>query len=82
MDEVKFCSYCGKLTSSSYCYCPWCGKSLENKTDISRVLDQSMNKIERIQLQERLVELEKLESCLDHLEEEIEEFLSKPSRRG
>jgi len=82
MDEVKFCSYCGKLTSSSYSYCPWCGKSLENKTDISQVLDQSMEKIEKIQLKERLEELEKLETCLDHLEEEIEEFLSKPTGRS
>ena len=79
MDEVKFCSCCGKLTSTCYSYCPWCGKSLENKTDMSQVLNQTMDKLEKIQLEDRLIELEKLESCLDHLEEELEAFLSKAS---
>ncbi|MDA3955860.1 hypothetical protein [Oceanispirochaeta sp.] len=79
MDEVKFCSYCGKLTGSCYSFCPWCGKSLENRTDMSQVLNQSMDKLEKIQLEDRLIELEKLESCLDHLEEELETFLSKAS---
>jgi predicted amidophosphoribosyltransferase len=79
MDEVKFCSYCGKLTSSCYSFCPWCGKSLENRTDMSQVLNQSMDKLEKIQLEDRLIELVKLESCLDHLEEELETFLSKAS---
>ncbi|MDC7234333.1 MAG: hypothetical protein PQJ58_13960 [Spirochaetales bacterium] len=79
MDEVKFCSYCGKLTSSTYSYCPWCGKSLENKSNISDVLNHSLDKIEKIQLEDRLLELEKLESCLDHLEEEIDAFLAKSS---
>lgn len=79
MDEVKFCSYCGKLTSSSYSFCPWCGKSLQVKTDLSEVLNKSMDKLEKIQLEERLNELEKLESCLEHLEEEIDAFISKAS---
>ncbi len=79
MDEVKFCSYCGKLTSSCYNFCPWCGKSLQMKTDLSSVLNKSMDKLEKIQLEERLSELEKLESCLEHLEEEIDAFLSKTS---
>jgi len=77
MEEVKFCSYCGKLTSSTYAYCPWCGKSLENKTDLSAALDKSLEKLEKIQMEERLVELDKLQSCLDHLEEEIDAFLAK-----
>jgi predicted amidophosphoribosyltransferase len=79
MDEVKFCSSCGKLTSSCYTYCPWCGKSLESKTDLSQVLSRSMDKLEKVQLADRLHELEKLETCLDNLEEELEAFLSKAS---
>ena len=79
MDEVKFCSYCGKLTSSCYNFCPWCGKSLQNKTDLSTVLNKSMDKLEKVQLEERLNELDKLDSCLEHLEEEIDAFLARSS---
>ncbi len=79
MDEVKFCSYCGKLTSTAYRFCPWCGKNLEPKTSVAEALNHSLDKIEKIQMEDRLVELEKLETCLDHLEEEIEAFLSKAS---
>ena len=79
MDEVKFCSYCGKLTSSCYSYCPWCGKSLQVNTDLKAALGKSLDKLEKIQLEERLTELEKLENTLEHLEEEIEAFLSKAS---
>lgn len=79
MDEVKFCSYCGKLTSSSYSYCPWCGKSLENKGDIADALNKSLDKLEKMQMEDRLHELEKLEICLENLEEEIDAFLSKAS---
>ena len=64
MDEVKFCSYCGKLTSSCYSYCPWCGKSLENKSSVADALNNSLNKMEKIQMEDRLLELEKLETCL------------------
>ncbi|MDC7240151.1 MAG: hypothetical protein PQJ50_07315 [Spirochaetales bacterium] len=79
MDEVKFCSYCGKLTSSCYSYCPWCGKSLVHKSSVSDALNSSLNKMEKIQMEDRLHELEKLETCLDNLEEEIDAFLSKAS---
>lgn len=79
MDEVKFCSYCGKLTSSNYSYCPWCGKSLENKGNIAEVMNPSLDKLEKNQMEDRLIELEKLEICLENLEEEIEAFLSKAS---
>lgn len=79
MDEVKFCSCCGKLTNSTYSYCPWCGKSLETKGNITEVFNKSLDKLEKIQMKDRLLELEKLEICLDNLEEEIEAFLSKAS---
>ena len=77
MEEVKFCSYCGKLTSSCYVYCPWCGKSLENKAGLAEVLDKPFGKIEKIQVEEKLEALDKLQSCLDSLEEELEAFLAK-----
>ena len=77
MEEVKFCSYCGKLTSSCYAYCPWCGKSLENKTELAEVLDKPFDAMEKIQVEEKLEVLNKLQSCLDSLEEEIEAFLAK-----
>lgn len=79
MDEVRFCSYCGKLTNSAYSFCPWCGKSLENKSTISEALNNSLDRLERIQMEDRLMELEKLEICLDNLEEEIEAFLARTS---
>lgn len=77
MEEVKFCSYCGKLTSSCYAFCPWCGKGLEPKTDLAEVLDKPFDRMERIQVEERLEVLDKLQSYLDSLEEEIEAFLAK-----
>lgn len=77
MEEVKFCSYCGKLTSSCFAYCPWCGKNLENRSDLASVLEKPFEKIEKIQMEERLEALNKLQSCLDSLEEEIDAFLAK-----
>ncbi len=77
MEEVKFCSYCGKLTSSCYSFCPWCGKSLENKTELQDVLEKPFSKLEKIQVEEKLEVLDKLQSCLDSLEEELEAFLAK-----
>ncbi len=77
MDEVKFCDDCSKLISTEYNYCPWCGKKRERSMDLPSLLEQAMGSLEKIQMEDRLDNLAKLEDSLDSLEGEINAFLSK-----
>ncbi len=77
MDEVRFCDSCSKLLSTAYHYCPWCGRSQLRDIDLASALEQSMESLAKIQLEDRLDNLAKLEDSLDSLEGEINAFLSK-----
>lgn len=64
------CGGCGKLISSSFSYCPWCGYSRINQSNEDS-LELRYQQFKRKQAECRRSQLEKMEEQLDTLEKEL-----------
>ncbi len=71
MEEVRFCAWCGKIVNLKFHYCPWCGRNLYKSEDPEITVDRVIKKMTRMQTNDRLATLEKIENQLGDLEEEI-----------
>ena len=64
------CKGCGKVIENKFFYCPWCGYSrVENKTETGIELGYRQHC--QKQLDNRLIQLQKMNDQLDQLEEEL-----------
>jgi hypothetical protein len=71
MEEVRFCAWCGKIVNLKFHYCPWCGRNLFKREEPAVTVDRVVDKISRLQTNEQLATLEKMENQLGDLDEEI-----------
>ena len=71
MEEVRFCAWCGKIVNLKFHYCPWCGKNLFKQEDPEVTVNRVVKNMTRIQTNDQLATLEKMESQLGDLDEEI-----------
>lgn len=79
MEEIRFCSFCGKILEETHHYCPHCGT--QNRDDIvfETIVDTSLDRIEKVRMSNEIERLEKLEDILGKLEDELNLFLSVKS---
>ena len=75
MEEVRFCAWCGKIVNLKFHYCPWCGKNLFKSEDPNVTVDRVVKNMTRVHRNNQLATLEKMESQLGDLEEEINSII-------
>ncbi|RKX77812.1 MAG: hypothetical protein DRP87_08165 [Spirochaetes bacterium] len=71
-----FCSFCGKVLSKEFNYCPFCGTTCKDVLTFENIVKESFDSVEKVNLTQGLHRLERLESHLVELEEELTAFLS------
>ena len=76
MDDIIFCPFCGESINRDFHYCPHCGTTCKDVSSFDQIIEDSMNRIEKVSFKQGIKRLEKLESELDKLESELDMFLS------
>jgi len=77
MEEVIFCSSCGKVVDRGYNYCPFCGSHIGQGPALQDVIDESFEHIEETVRRLAFKRLEDIERQLDSLECELSAFMSR-----
>ncbi|MDC7221415.1 MAG: hypothetical protein PQJ59_15880 [Spirochaetales bacterium] len=77
MEEVRFCAWCGKIVNLKFHYCPWCGKNLFKREEPGVTVNKIVNKMSRLQTNDKLATLEKMENQLGDLEDEISAIIDE-----
>lgn len=78
MESIKFCSHCGGLLEKGFLFCPYCGAELTEKFEPASLLDGPFKRMEAMTATVSLRRLEGCRDALDHLERELDDFLSRP----
>ncbi len=79
MEDIRFCSFCGRILNGSFNYCPFCGTQNKDILSFETIVDSSLEKVEKVCLCDEIQRLEKLEGVLEKLEDELNIFLSVKS---
>jgi len=79
MNEVQFCSFCGKIVEAAFNYCPYCGTQIKDILPFEAIVENSMKEVEKVRMTDEIRRLEKLEGVLQELENELNTFLSVKS---
>jgi len=79
MDKVSICHECGRTIESEFLFCPWCGASMENGESLSAQFDAVFTEVEAISLAMTGSRIDKIESRLGELENDLSLFLSRPA---
>lgn len=79
MEEIHFCSFCGKILEGTFNFCPYCGTQNKDMLPFEVIVESSLEKVEKVRLGNEMKRLEKLEGVLDELENELNIFLSVKS---
>lgn len=76
MEEVLFCSFCGRSLEHDYRFCPYCGSACRDAPSIEQVIHNSLNRMEESRMTHGLIRLERLSSTLNRLEDDLTLFLA------
>ncbi|MEW5817018.1 MAG: hypothetical protein AB1798_16685 [Spirochaetota bacterium] len=76
MEDVIFCSFCGKVLRAAFYYCPYCGSTCKDIPVFERVIDNSLKEMEKVNFSQGLLRLEQMETMLAKLEKDLNFFLS------
>jgi len=79
MNEIRFCSFCGKILEVAFHYCPYCGTPCKDLNEFETIVDASFRELRRVRVTHEIRRLEKMESLLQELEEELDTFLAVKS---
>jgi NAD(P)H-dependent flavin oxidoreductase YrpB (nitropropane dioxygenase family) len=79
MNELRFCSCWGKILERGYNYCPHCGTQCRDLPAFEVIVDASFKELERVQFNRDIQRLEKMETILEELEQELNTFLAVKS---
>lgn len=80
MEEIGYCTFCGRILRNEYSYCPFCGVQCRDSIQSDGVLDRIIEKVDNLRSFGALHKLQEMESTLTHMEMELNVFLS--SRNG
>ncbi len=75
MEEVEFCSFCGRVISKEYHFCPYCGTAAEDVPDFEALVSRTVDKAAAVSRQKTYSRLETMETALGQLEKELDQFL-------
>ncbi len=75
MEEVEFCSFCGRVISKEYHFCPYCGTAAAGVADLGAVVERSLDKAAAVSRRKTYDRLETMESALGKMERELDQFL-------
>lgn len=75
VEGLTFCTFCGKVLSKDYYFCPYCGTQCRDD-NFEEITENGFKNLEKIELQDGLSRLNSLESMLDSLDTELTRFLS------
>jgi phage FluMu protein Com len=79
MNEIRFCSFCGKILEGAFHYCPYCGTQCKDVNEFEAIVDASLREMQRVRASNEMRRLEKMETMLRELEEELDTFLAVKS---
>jgi hypothetical protein len=79
MDDIQFCSFCGKIVELSYNYCPYCGTQMKDILHFETIVENSFREVEKVRMIDEISRLKKLEGVLKELEDDLNIFLSVKS---
>jgi len=79
MEDIQFCSFCGKIIEASYNYCPFCGTQMRDSLPFELMVDRSLQAVEKVRMVDEMRRLEKMEILLQELENDLNVFLSVKS---
>lgn len=81
MEEVFFCKGCGKLIDKKFCYCPWCGKSLEDPSQWEDSIIESCKKLDKIfEKNSKNQRFAAMEDKLNQIEVDIDAILRREKK--
>ena len=76
MEEVVFCSFCGRTIDKDFHYCPYCGTTCKDVPSFSSLVEGSMSRVNQYSLNQGIKKLEEMEGVLTQLEADLDVFLS------
>lgn len=71
MVSVCVCGGCGRTIEKDYIFCPWCGRS-RMMSGCKETIDSAFDRMEEIQDNKRIRQLEEMEQRLLTLEKELD----------
>jgi hypothetical protein len=79
MNEIRFCSFCGKKLEITFHFCPYCGNQCKDLVGFEEIVDSSLHEVEKVRMSKDMERLEKMENLLQELENELDTFLAVKS---
>ena len=76
MEEIEYCTFCGRILRDEFSYCPFCGVQCRDSAQSDSLLDRLKEKVDDFRIFGALHKLEEMESTLSDMEIELNLFLS------
>ena len=76
MEDVGYCTFCGRILRDEFSYCPFCGVQCRDSIRSDTLLDRLKEKVDGLKSFGALNKLEEMESTLTDIETELNLFLS------
>lgn len=75
MSPVSVCSSCGRAIEKQFVYCPWCGQTKVSSFAEYTHMDEVFERLEKLQSDDHINRIEKMESRLDDLQKELDALI-------